>query len=594
MCAGNMRETWKLINTALNNKQLSEFLIPRINVNGNLISNSAEIVEKLNGFFTTIGSSLASAITPGVGSHMKYLPGNYQKSMGLLPTDELEIKLLISKFQNKISCGIDEIPTTILKSCSNAIAKPLAIIINCSLSQGVFPDKLKIAKVCPVFKSGDKEIIQNYRPISILPCFSKVYEKIMYSRLSNYLESKKILSEKQYGFRRNYSTYMALMHMSDKITTAIDNNEYPVGVFIDLQKAFDTLDHKILIDKLEHYGIRGILLNWFRSYLQNRKQCVACNNCTSSFQTITYGVPQGSILGPLLFITYINDISECSKILTFILFADDTNLFYSNKDLNVLFQVLNAELAKLSNWFRLNKLSLNTKKTQYILFGFKHLPATPYRPILTIDDVVIDCVEVVKFLGVIIDCKLNWKSHVSYIAQKISRSLGVINRVKRSLPKHVLLMLYNSMIYPHLTYCCIIWGSGYKSTLSCLVNLQKRALRIITNSHYCAHTSPLFISLRLLKLPDIVNYHVAQFMFKVKYSMIPLVSKSYYRVRLSTGHRTRLQPFFDIPSFHKNIREMCITVHGPILWNSLPVYIQEIDKINLFKTSLYYYYTQHY
>ena len=273
-----------------------------------------------------------------------------------------------------MSAGYDSIPMNILKSSIFHIAEPIAKLINCSIRSGIFPDTLKIAKVCPVFKSGEKDRFENYRPISVLPSFSKVFEKIVHIRLSNYLESCNILSDNQYGFRKGFSSGMAIAEMCDKISSASDKNDFSIGVFIDLSKAFDTINHDILLRKLEHYGIRGIALNWFRSYLYNRKQFVSSNYAVSPFLSINCGVPQGSHLGPLLFLIYVADVENCSAILSFILFADDTNLFYSSNSLFELFTTVNSELSKLSEWFCANKLSLNVKKTNYILFGNKRVP----------------------------------------------------------------------------------------------------------------------------------------------------------------------------------------------------------------------------
>ena len=220
----------------------------------------------------------------------------------------------------------------------------------------------KVAKVCPVFKNGDKNQFCNYRPISILPSFSKIFEKAVFNRLTSFIENKKMLTSQQYGFRKQYSTYMALLDMYDNVSTAVDRNEFSLGIFIDLSKAFDTLNHEILLNKLQFYGVRGLTFKWFESYVNNRQQCVVYNNVYSNYKIIDCGVPQGSILGPLLFILYINDIVTCSDILNFILFADDINIFYSHKDALTLITTVNTELIKLSDWLRGNKLLLNVLK----------------------------------------------------------------------------------------------------------------------------------------------------------------------------------------------------------------------------------------
>ena len=231
---------------------------------------------------------------------------HYSSSFFVLSATPNEIINVVNSFENKISAGIDNIPLSAMKCSIVCIAEPLCSIINCSFSSGVIPDETKIAKICPIFKDGIKNYFSNYRPISVLPSFSKIFEKLIYNRLLKYLNVKGILSKNQFGFRSGFSTYMALLDIHDKISKAIDDGNYSIGIFIDLSKAFDTVNHNILFKKLEHYGITGVPLEWFRNYLSDRKQCVEINNVLSDFKYVTCGVPQCLILGPLLFSIYMN------------------------------------------------------------------------------------------------------------------------------------------------------------------------------------------------------------------------------------------------------------------------------------------------
>ena len=287
-----------------------------------------------------------------------------------------------------------------------------------------------------------------------------------------------------------------MLNLYDKVSEAIDKNEFTIGIFIDLSKAFDTVNHDILIKKLELYGIRGIPNLLLKSYLDNRKQYVYYNKYASTLKLISCGVPQGSILGPLLFLLYINDMTYCCKYLQFLLFADDTNLLYSNPDLWQLMQIVNDELDLLSDWFKANRLSLNVKKTNYMMFGYKKVvcqcPITKINFCIKINNVNITEVEYTKFLGVIIDKKLTWQRHVTYISNKIAKSLYVLNRLKHKLPSYALCSLYYSLIYPHLIYYIILWGCAAKSILNELLILQKRAVRILNKCPYLSHSDPLF------------------------------------------------------------------------------------------------------
>ena len=269
--------------------------------------------------------------------------------------------------------GPYSIPIFLLKILCEHIAIPLCDIINNSFSSGVFPDMMKLAKVIPLYKKDSPEVASSYRPISLLSVFSKIFEKLMHSRLYKFFEKCDILHSLQFGFRSKHSTLHALISMTESIKKTIDDGVYGCGVFIDLQKAFDTVNHSILLKKLEHYGVRGTALSWFSSYLSERKQYVSLNGHTSNHLKILCGVPQGSVLGPLLFLIYINDIPNVSKLISFYLFADDTNIYYKSHDLVHLQKIMNRELKKVKKWLDSNRLSLNIGKTNFVIFHSSHV-----------------------------------------------------------------------------------------------------------------------------------------------------------------------------------------------------------------------------
>ena len=391
---------------------------------------------------------------------------------------------------------------SVIKRSIDIISEPLTSIVNMSLAHGIVPDKMKIARVIPVYKLGDRSIFSNYRPISVLPSFSKILEKIVHNRIIEFISKLNILCDNQYGFRKNHSTSLALIEFYDKVSSAFNRGEVAVGIFLDLSKAFETVNHDILFDKLRRYGIRGVALDWVKSYFSDRLQYVDFNGNSSSLQKISCGVPQGSILGPLFFILYINDIINTSRLLDPILFADDTSIFFSHKDMAYLTDTFNLELIKISDWLKANKLFLNLKKTKCITF-------TPRQKRLNcsfqiaIDNQPINQVTETTFLGVILDKNLTWKPHISYLANKISKSIGVIYRSSFYLPQKSLLTLYYSLIYPYLIYCNMIWASTYLTNLRHIVTLQKRVIRIINKSKFDDHSSPIFKSLGITKFLDI-------------------------------------------------------------------------------------------
>ena len=285
------------------------------------------MADKFNEYFTEIGPKLAKSInTANKAPFNSYLTTPCPASFNFGYTKPDDIEKIIRNLRPKSSTGCDNISTKLLKEIENVVSRPLSIIINQSLCTGIFPDKLKIAKVIPLYKKDDNKLFGNYRPISLLSSISKIFERVAFNQLYDYFSSNGLLYESQYGFRKLHSTELAALEFTDKISQEMDAKKIPFSIFLDLSKAFDTLDHNVLLSKLNYYGIKDTALDWFKSYLTNRTQYVDCNGISSSIREIETGVPQGSILGPLLFIIYMNDIHTVSDNLNFILYADDTTL----------------------------------------------------------------------------------------------------------------------------------------------------------------------------------------------------------------------------------------------------------------------------
>ena len=486
------------------------------------------------------------------------------------PTTSEEIIDILHECKNKQSSGWDDIPMSIIKTVGSHIAVPLAHICNLSFSSGIFPKQMKLAKVTPIYKNDARDEFSNYRPISLLPNFSKILEKLMSNRLINFLNRHRLLYDQQYGFRQNLSTDFALLELSDKIAEAIDRKKFMIGIFVDLSKAFDTLNHNILLQKLISYGIRGSVNDWFRSYLEDREQFVLLNDVSSNKRKITTGVPQGSILGPLLFLVYINDICKSSDLLRFILYADDTNIFYSCESVDQLCDVVNRELQGVVQWFKANRLSVNLKKTNFVIFGSPAKTKSVNKCEILLDNVNINRTNEAKFLGVIIDEHLSWKSHITYIKGKIAKNIGIMNRLKFLLSEKTLLSLYSTLVLPYLNYCNIIWASNKPSRINPLLLLQKRLVRIITNSSYIAHSKPLFFKLNQLTIFDINKLLIATFMFRYHTNCLPDVFSGYFCTNSSIHeHFTRTSKRLHISYARTNIMKSQIRICGPTLWNSI-------------------------
>ena len=580
---GKTSMLWSTVNDIIGKKQTN--CVNTFIIDGQQISDPTRISEEFNTYFTKIGPELARNIKSCESHFSDYLPKTCEKSLFLNPTNLHEVTDTVRSLKRSKSSGFDEISVNLLKKIIHPIALPLTHIFNLSLSTGRCPTSLKIAKVTPVYKKDDSSLITNYRPISLLPSISKILEKLVYKRVFKFLTNNDLLSPKQFGFRKGHSTDHAILQLYDKITHSLSQKEHVIGVFMDLSKAFDTLDHKTLIHKLKSYGIRGLALAWFADYLMNRKQYVFFDSTESKKSIITCGVPQGSILGPLLFIIYMNDIINSSPLLNFVLFADDTNIVYSHKNRNTLNSILNNELNKVSQWFKCNRLSLNISKTNFI--HFRNVNSPRVRLNLLIDNMPITEKITTKFLGVTIDSNLNWNEHIKNIHTTVSRNIGVLYRLRNFLTEKSLFILYNSFVLSHIMYCNIVWGNCATTKINSLLLLQKRALRIITNSNYLAHSNPLFHRLKTLKVQDIHSLQTSIFMFKFSHDLLPaLFHNTFQRNANIHSYPTRRSNDYHLENPKIILAHKSIKHHGPDVWNSLPDAVKQSCALYSFKSLL--------
>ena len=402
---------------------------------------------------------------------------------------------------------------------------------------GIFPEKLKIAKVKPLYKKGDKCCFNNYRPISILPTISKVFERVMYTQLYNYFNVNNLLTEQQYGFRSKHSTELASIKLVDYIIMEMDDpktTKTPTTVYLDLSKAFDTLNYDIFVSKLEYYGIIGIALALIKSYLINRFQYVQYENMTSELLEIKTGIPQGSILGPLFFSILINDLVNSSRLFSFLMYADDTTIYFNLEDFpaNNREIAINKELDKV-----LSTLTLNVEKTKCMFFRKKR---TPEKISLSIDNKSIDAVSHFNFLGLLIDENLSWKYHITMVTNKLSKISGVLHRLKYIYPQHVLVAIYKSLFVPHLNYGSLLWGHNFDTVFK----LQKKVVRTITNSAYIAHSEPILKRLSLLKVQDMYELKILNFFYKLYANDFPRYFDVYrpYLNKIETPYALRPHP----------------------------------------------------
>ena len=343
----NMKKTWTILKKAIGKQSNKKNFPQSFQVGQKKISNPKEIADSFNNFFSKIGKTTSENVPKVPNNFEDYLKFPKLNSIFIEPVNKEQIKKVIDTLKPKMSFGHDDIPTKVVKIASEHILRPLTHIINQSLDSGVVPGQLKMAKVIPIFKAGDPEQLQNYRPVSLLPIFSKIYEKIMFKKIMSFLNSQNILYKHQYGFRPKHSTIHPIIHLLNNCAQANNNNprKFTLSIFCDLSKAFDVINHNILIQKLEHYGIRGKAKTWIANYLANRSQYVKFENCKSESQKIECGVPQGSILGFFLYLLYVNDIINCTKA-NILSFADYTSLFVNNSNITELYEHANTEIKK--------------------------------------------------------------------------------------------------------------------------------------------------------------------------------------------------------------------------------------------------------
>ena len=365
----------------------------------------------------------------------------------------------------------------------------------------------------------------------------------MYIQIYEYFQINCLLYKSQYGFRKKHSTELAAIELTDRLQKEVEKGNTPFTVFLDLSKAFDTLNHKILLHKLEFYGFDQNALRLMRSYLSDRQQYVEFNHCKSETKQINIGVPQGSILGPLLFLIYMNDIFKASSMFNFILYADDSTLqstleaFCHHTHLDI-----NTELEKISNWLLANKLSLNVSKSKYMVFATEKKKVKAMH--IKINNVELEEVKTFNFLGLTIDSCLTWLPHINQVRSKVGRIIGILNKLKNFFPVNILSTLYSALILPHLNYAVMVWGHKQHR----LVKQQKKAVRVISKSKYNAHTEPIFKDLNMLKLSDIYILKSLIFYYNYKHQTLPqymcdlYITSSYDVHSYQTRQRNQLRP----------------------------------------------------
>ena len=482
------------------------------------ITDKQRISDGFNSYYCSVGSNLAAQIDkkksylPNLPHPLSTVP-KLDSSFEISLVNTATVSLLIDSLSNKTSSGTDGISNKLLKFVAEPLLKPLQKLINTSIQSGMVPQQLKIAKVLPIYKgadAGSKHSYSSYRPIAILNTISKVLEKAIECQLRQYFSSNGLFYKGQYGFRPNRNTTQALLDLTSHVHDGLEQGKSVLGVFIDLSKAFDTLNFDILLQKLSKYGVCKKSLKWFQSYISGRTQKVALPCGTTSKELeVTTGVPQGSILGPLLFIIYVNDLPGAVPLLKIILFADDTSCLYSSRSESELYGAMSDQLKKLEDFFLVNKLSLNVRKTRVMAF---HSPEAHFH----YDTLVLDGEEIewcgtpyskeasFKFLGVLLDSKLGMGHHLKRLLGKLSSALYALAVARDNLPLKVALSVYRSLYESHIIYACAVWGSAHPKLLLPIFSHHTKACKLLFSLPRASHLSQTLHKSRILKPEQII------------------------------------------------------------------------------------------
>ena len=552
------------------------------------LTNAKGIADHLNKHFIQIGPDLAKKIPATPVNAEDYL--RREPSVFEFPEiDPSRVLNLLLKVDIARATGLDQISNKVLKLAAPIIYRQLTDLFNLSVKSGVFPVDWKLAKVSPIYKTGERIDPNNYRPISVLSTIARIFEKVIYEQLYDYLSRKNILDPRQSGFRSLHSTVTALLDLTNQWCFNIDRGLINGVLFLDLKKAFDTVDHNFLLIKLEYVGVRGQTLEWFKSYLSNRSQVVFINGVLSEHEQIKCGVPQGSILDPLLFLIYINDLSSIIDFATTRMYADDTNLTFTACNIPELQEQMSVDIQCLKNWLIANKLTLNVIKTEFMLVGSRQRIATMTENMNTfLNGISLNRVNCSKCLGVEIDEFLTWDTHIASVSKKVSSGISIMRKIKPFIPISSLLNIYQSIVEPYFDYCSIVWNGIGDNLADKLQKLQNRAARVITGADYLTPTNEILNKFGWSNLKERRNKQKALMMFEIVNGMTPRYLKDIFSARPGASVynlRTSLDDIA-IPRARTDYYRKSFAFTGAKIWNALPNNMKSELSFETFRNKL--------
>ena len=587
---GNSKEIWKIINnlTGRGGHQVADI---QLKYQNDLIKDNDSIAGILNTYFIESVYELGNHFMKNDTMPVVSLHTENDTGFSLNIIDEAHIKKIIDSLTSSKSRDAFHMDSMLIKKHLNTLTRPITHLINLSITQSCFPNNWKRAVITPIFKSGDPLEPNNYRPISILPVLSKITEKVVIDQLTKHLDTcNPGLNNMQFGFRKNYSTETAVLYFTEKIRLLLEKGGVVGAVFLDLRKAFDTVNHNILISKLSHFNLSTQTLTWLSTYLSNRVQCVRVKDAYSTYVTNTMGVPQGSVLGPLLFSLYINDLPQHCNGVDIQLYADDTVLYAHAKNSEMAAEKLTNAMQGVAQWLEQSCLTLNISKTKGMFF-YKRKGQIPSANI-KIRHESIDIVTEFKYLGVTLDTNLNFKKHVKNMTKTIKYNLANFRHIRSSLPMDVAKTFLHGLIFSHISYCITCWGQANESTIRPLKSQYKQALKILDKKPLHYHHCNILEKHHLLSFENFREFSSLCLVYKILHGLAPACLLEFVCHRPARSIRSsRIASASDcrIPHYRSTFGQSSFSFKATSLWNVLPAELRNCVSFSHFKPQLKYY-----